>query len=134
MKTIGRFVSCTTSSTTTCTTTAYTTQYNYVNVKMKLLTCTLRPFYTRVSLLYTLCFVAVVSCGPAPLLENSTVTSGGETYGSTATYTCLTGYRPETGSYVKFCDEFGLWNGDSLVCTCVLLFVTSNQKQQQHVA
>ncbi|XP_041372603.1 sushi, von Willebrand factor type A, EGF and pentraxin domain-containing protein 1-like [Gigantopelta aegis] len=61
----------------------------------------------------------IVSCGPVPHLDNSTVTADGETYGSISTYTCVTGHKPQTGNDVKICNEFGSWSGNDLVCILV---------------
>jgi hypothetical protein len=59
----------------------------------------------------------VVDCGPLAAPENGSVSAPTTTVGSTATYSCTTGYGP-SGSSTRYCLADGNWTG--VAPTCVI--------------
>jgi hypothetical protein len=55
------------------------------------------------------------SCPALPTPANATVMTNGDTIGSTATYTCNTGFAPR-GSRVRRCSAGAVWLGDEPEC------------------
>lgn len=59
-----------------------------------------------------------VDCGALTNPSNGTVnTSGGTTFGSTATYACNPGYMSSGGNASRMCQANMTWSGSPLVCT-----------------
>ena len=66
--------------------------------------------------LYLLPYVVVTNWGPLTDPDNGQVdTSPGTTFGSTATYTCDTGYTL-SGSQTRTCGENGNWTSSEPIC------------------
>ena len=57
-------------------------------------------------------------CGALTNPENGSVSAPTTTYGSTATYTCNTGYNL-SGSATRSCQDDGTWRGDAPTCPIV---------------
>ena len=55
----------------------------------------------------------LVDCGPLPSPANGNITLTGTLIGSTATYTCDSGYE-RVGSYTLVCQDDGTWSGSPL--------------------
>jgi hypothetical protein len=58
---------------------------------------------------------AVKDCGGLPAPTNGSVSAPTTTYGSTATYSCVTGYGP-SGSATRTCQATGAWSGTAPTC------------------
>ena len=61
-------------------------------------------------------YLLAIDCGPLTDPTNGQVdTSSGTTFGSTATYTCDTGYTL-SGSQSRTCGADGMWSSSNPVC------------------
>ena len=58
-------------------------------------------------------FDSVVDCGPLPSPDNGNITKTGTLIGSTATYTCDSGYE-RVDSDILVCRGDGTWSGSPL--------------------
>ncbi len=61
-------------------------------------------------------YTVAVDCGPLTDPTNGFVTVPITTFGSTATYTCITGYTV-TGDMTRTCGAGGMWSGSDPTCT-----------------
>ncbi|XP_064199793.1 sushi, von Willebrand factor type A, EGF and pentraxin domain-containing protein 1 isoform X1 [Anguilla rostrata] len=59
-----------------------------------------------------------VACGEPPIVQNANVTLTGQTFLSTATYTCIEGYRLQ-GPAEVLCEASGQWSGRAPLCARV---------------
>jgi hypothetical protein len=67
----------------------------------------------------------LVDCGTAPSISNGTLLNAyATTYGSTASYTCTTGYFFSGSSTTRTCQADGTWSLPSPVCSIQMLKLT----------
>ncbi len=75
--------------------------------------------YHLVFIVYTVAMVVVfppvVTCPTLPNPDNGMVSVPTTTFGSTATYTCVTGYNGDT---TRTCESDGTWSGSEPACDC----------------
>ena len=67
--------------------------------------------------LYCVLYVYVVDCGQPEIGSSARVSQSGTVFGSVATYTCLTGYEPDSGNLTRICQLDGSWSGQALNCS-----------------
>ncbi|XP_069486723.1 sushi domain-containing protein 1 [Ambystoma mexicanum] len=61
-----------------------------------------------------------IDCGPPPVVARSKIAMGYTTvFGSKAQYSCVEGFRSNTGTNVSACTEQGIWETPSLICKAV---------------
>ena len=63
-------------------------------------------------------YVLVIDCGSAPMVNNATVHTKSQTFGSEARYSCLPDHEHSGGDRTKVCGPDGLWTGDDIFCQC----------------
>jgi hypothetical protein len=68
-----------------------------------------------------------VACGVPPAIANGSVVATAVTYGSTATYTCSTGYSFSTATTTRTCQADGTWSTPVPVCAPQTLTLTINK-------
>ena len=59
----------------------------------------------------------MTDCGDAPGISHGEVTLGSSTFGSTATYSCDSGYELK-GSSTRTCGSNGQWSNEAPTCEC----------------
>ncbi len=60
---------------------------------------------------------SVQDCGnPSPPSNGQVALSSGSTYGSTATYSCDTGYNLVGGGSIRSCQDDAAWSGKQPTC------------------
>ena len=78
--------------------------------------CRLLNIVIKVSILsHEVHNIAVIDCGNAPDILNGEVTFNGTTVGSTATYSCNTGFEI-VGKSSRSCQTSGTWSGTTPTC------------------
>lgn len=64
---------------------------------------------------------AAVSCPELSDPTDGNVTLSGLTFGSSATYSCIAGFRLAGGDELRMCMADMEWSGDAPICTSMLL-------------
>ena len=84
--------------------------------------------HNSIMILHAYNILAAVVCLLLVPPENGDVQQTGDTYGSTASYSCDHGYRLEGGESQVAC-LLGGWSGDPPLCTCKFISSCTNTVQ-----
>ena len=75
-----------------------------------------REYCLTINITYNHVCCLAVDCGTLTINNGQVSTTSGTTFGSTATYTCNTGYNRVGGSMTRTCQADRIWSGAAPTC------------------
>ena len=92
-------------------------------------------FETGILILYFNILLTEKDCGEVPHIYHAVPEAPGTTYGSTASYSCIDGYKAATDSNIITCQEDGRWSPSQFFCTGIIYaeFLICSSMNNAHI-